>query len=311
MLWCQGFCTPPFDRKDSRTDAGGCEYLCSTEAVSAAMPDLTHCMQEQECLPHVRDMVTKYGSLCADAALGSKGQELLCKASSPISAEDVAGKTFYVRGGLNYALDCVPCQKLSFTPNNRSSFEKEGRIYDKSSDSDYLGDFDRAGAQVSGAEYSVNQNSLVPKFLDSQKPEVEESPAIPKFTVSQFFLSHKNRIPNKVQVDWMFDGAAHGMIKDGYTQQGYGGWDQYYVIGKTASAWMGFYCTHQAWDTHGFFWLTESPTGELPIPDQMYFQQRLHLLGIAYGDVCQADLTNCSASGKQWKAEKSTGTLLV
>jgi len=91
----------------------GCEYLCGTEQYSPANIAMTKCLQEHGCLPHVNDTTTP----------DDFTHRLDSLQTVPFSQSDMEGQ-WWINYGLNYALDCVPCQsvRISADPKNSSLY---------------------------------------------------------------------------------------------------------------------------------------------------------------------------------------------
>lgn len=88
----------------------GCQYLCGTEEYSLANIEMTNCLQEHDCLPHVKD--TKTPDDFTD--------RLDHLQTVPFKKSDMYGQ-WWINYGLNVALDCVPCQSFHFSSDPANS----------------------------------------------------------------------------------------------------------------------------------------------------------------------------------------------
>jgi len=92
----------------------GCQYLCGTEYLSPANEKLTACLQKNGCLKTIEDTRTPDDFCGPDLAASSVK-------AVPFLPQGLLGE-WWVQAGLNYALDCVPCQSFIHSEANNSLY---------------------------------------------------------------------------------------------------------------------------------------------------------------------------------------------
>lgn len=112
------------------------------------------------------------------------------------------------------------------------------------------------------------------------------------FAVHQKFRSMRRRIWNYVNFTSLCtaEDAARGRLHDVYTQAGFGGRDDWYILGMSGNEMLAAYVANSQWQTHGVFLMAREP--QRVVASVGRWRAILEQNGIHWGHLCQADVTS-------------------